>query len=72
MNTSGLVIALFGVVLVAQVVKGGALQRLGIVGCPSGSSSSKQPAPSTPPTPSTPAPTVPSLPGAPIPKVLSL
>lgn len=44
MNTSGVVMVLFGVVLVGQVLKGGALQRLGLIGCPAGS---------TPPPPDT-------------------
>lgn len=41
MNISGLVIALIGVVIIAQVTRGGALQRLGIMGCPAGSSNGK-------------------------------
>lgn len=37
MSTSGLVMILIGVVVVAQVARGGALQRLGIMSCPAGS-----------------------------------
>jgi hypothetical protein len=35
-NASGITLALLGVVVIAQVVSGGALQRLGIIGCPAG------------------------------------
>jgi hypothetical protein len=47
-NTSGFVVALLGVVLVAQVVKGGALQRLGILGCPAAPSTPAKPKPKDP------------------------
>jgi hypothetical protein len=40
-NASGVTLALLGVLVIAQVVKGGALQRLGVIGCPAGSDTSK-------------------------------